>query len=132
MASTRRGSLRGKGGCAAYCLKKTMVKPPPRQAQQPKWSQIQARGKPSGCRTGMTLKERSNQCMSQAQAHKGIMKPKTFFTSMRSKARNGSRKCPKMIIIPTHHQVPFSRTTYQKVSSGIFPFQIMKYWPKWM
>ena len=42
------------------------------------------------------------------------------------------KKWPKMMIMPTQNQVPFSRMTYQNVSSGMLAFQMMKYCEKWM
>ncbi len=100
------------------------------KAQHPRLIQIHCQGKPSGYKTGMMLKERSTQCISHVQAQRGSMYRKMLFTSIRSRARNGRKKWPKMMISPTYHQVPFSRTKYQKVSSGILPFQMMKYWAK--
>src|SRR5437763_13908840 len=125
MATLSRGSLIGNGGCAAYLYRKTVVSNPPINAQQPR--SIQCKTNPFGCRTGMILKDKSTQCMSQAQAHNASIYGKTLLTSIRSRARNGIKKWPKMITMPTDHQVPFSRTTYQKVSSGMLPFQMIKY-----
>ena len=42
------------------------------------------------------------------------------------------KKWPKMMIRPIHHHVPCSRMTYQKVSSGMLAFQMMKYCANWM
>src|SRR5258706_13699587 len=125
MASDRRGSLIGNGGCAAYLFRKILATKPAMNTQQPR--SIQCKTNPSLCSTGMMLKDISTQCMSQAQAQSGSIKENERFTSIRSKPRKGMKKWPKMITRPTYHQVPFSRTTYQKVSSGMLPFQMMKY-----
>ena len=78
------------------------------------------------------LNATSKKCISQPQAQSGIMMVNFSFQSMRSSIRNGRKKWKKMMIMLTSHHVPFSRSTYQKVSSGIFAFQMMKYWPKLM
>src|SRR5215468_4314466 len=126
------GSFSGNGGCAAYSFKNRQLSTPAMKAPQPRCNQNHCQGKPSGCGTGMMLNERSTQCIAQAQTHSGTMKVKTFFTSILSNARNGMKKWPKMMTMPTQNQVPRSRTTYQKVSSGMLAFQIMKYWAKWI
>src|SRR5262245_58938666 len=96
----------------------------------PTYNQSHRRGKPSLCGTGRMLKDKSTKCMHQAQMQIGVMMLNTDFTSIRSNARNGTKKWPKMITIPTQNQVPRSRTTYQNVSSGMFAFQMMKYCAK--
>src|SRR5215467_14179206 len=127
MASISRGSLIGKGGWLAYSFKKRHASNPIMKAQQPTSNHSHCQGNPSGCKTGIMLKDRSTQCMSHAQPANATIYGNTLLTSMRSRARNGRKKWPKMMTMPTHHQVPFSRTTYQNVSSGMLPFQIMKY-----
>ena len=102
------------------------------KAMQLTSSQTQRNGKPSGCATGLMLKARSTYCIKPIHKQSGIINRDTSLTSIRNKARNGTRKCPKTKTNPTPNHVPLSRTTYQKVSSGIFAFQITKYWLKWM
>ena len=79
----------------------------------------------------MIWNSRSTKCISQAHAQIGSIAASFSFTSIRSSARNGTKKWPKiMMIAPVNHHVPFRASRYQKVSSGMFAFQMMKYCPK--
>ena len=60
--------------------------------------------------------------MSQAQMATGSMITSFSLKSMRSSVRNGTKKWPKMMTMPTHHQVPTSRNLNQKISSGRLAF----------
>src|SRR5689334_2638281 len=122
----------GNAGYLEYSLRKSLPSNPAMNAQQPTCNHTQAKGNPFACGMGMMLNERSTQCINQAHTQRGSINEKMFFTSIRNNARNGTKKWPKMITSPTYHQVPCSRTTYQNVSSGIFPFQMMKYCAKVM
>src|SRR6266550_2246185 len=130
MASTSRGSFCGKGGALANFFRNIIESNPPMNARQPSGNQAHLNGKPSGCRTGRMLKDKSTKCISHAHAQSGIMMGKVCFTSIRSSVRNGMKKWPKMMIMLMHHHEPCSRPTYQKVSSGMLAFQMMKYCAK--
>src|ERR1044071_2058417 len=129
MDSAKRGSLCGNTGCARTDLQKSLVSRPAIKARD---ARVKARVNqceinPSGCRTGMMLKDMSKKCISQAQTKRNTIMGTFSFQSMRKSNRKGTKKWPKMMTMPTYHQLPFSRRTYQKVSSGTFAFQIMKY-----
>src|SRR6266487_3168170 len=125
MASTSRGSFCGKGGALANFFRNIIESNPPMNARQPSGNQAHLNGKPSGCRTGRMLNDKSTKCISQAQAQIGIMIGKVCFTSIRNSVRNGTKKWPKMMTNPIQNQVLcspcalYSRTTYQNVSSGM-------------
>src|ERR1017187_10578812 len=101
-------------------------------ARHPASSQTHCSAEPFGCKTGVMLNDRSIYCINPIQTQSGVMNLNTSFRSIRNSARNGTRKCPNMRISPIVHQEPFSRNTYQNVSSGMLAFQITKYWPKRM
>src|SRR6266516_7800607 len=130
--SARRGSFCGNAGWAFRSLTKTLVNTPPIKATQPKSNQSHGRLNPSGRPAGRILKDMSKQCINQAQAQSGTMTVNFSFQSMRSNIRNGRKKWQKIMIMLTSHHEPFSRKTYQKVSSGILAFQMMKYCEKLM
>src|SRR5690242_16401036 len=104
-----RGSLMGYGGCLAYSFRNIQLNSPPMNAQQPRCSQKNWNGYPSGYGAGMIWKDISTQCISHAQMQSGTIHLNTLFTSIRSKARKGRKKCPKIMTMLTANQEPFSR-----------------------
>src|SRR5271165_6706102 len=76
---------------------------------------------------GRMFQQRSTKMTARIQ--RAIRRIATWLTLNRyeSSARNGTRKWPKTSTIPIHHQSPYSRILYQKVSSGTLAFQMRKY-----
>ena len=73
------------------------------------------------------LKLKSSACISHASAQTGMTILKLLFAFTGSSRKNGTKKCPKIKIMLTHHHEPCSRMRYKKVSVGMFAFQTTKY-----
>ena len=97
------------------------------ERHQPSGSQTHKTGKPSGTATGRMLNVMSTKCISHAQT---AMRDHDGEIALHINPQQRQERQEEMAENDDHadqNHVPFSRTTYQKVSSGMLAFQMMKY-----